>query len=90
MLAMASKEASVKTTSSKPAPTVTPSKNSGKAWWASYDAVHYLLLPWNDFQSPLLAYGLTGVPRNARLVENPKRLVYLECGNNKNSSGKKF
>ncbi|XP_027142993.1 inhibitor of Bruton tyrosine kinase [Larimichthys crocea] len=32
MLAMANKEASVESTASKPTPTVTPSKSSGKAW----------------------------------------------------------
>lgn len=32
ILAMANKEASVESTASKPTPTVTPSKSSGKAW----------------------------------------------------------
>lgn len=35
MLAMANKEASVESSASKPTPTGTPSKSSGKAWWVS-------------------------------------------------------
>lgn len=74
LLAMANKEASVESTASKPAPTVTPSKSSGKAWAAAVQSppsscsFRALL---EEEENCLIRVGQTGVHRGQNAQGSP-------------------
>ncbi|XP_068425701.1 inhibitor of Bruton tyrosine kinase [Clinocottus analis] len=67
MLAMANKEASVESTASKPTPTVTPSKSSGKAWATAVQSppssCSFRALLLEEEESRLIRAGQTGAQR---------------------------
>uniref|UniRef100_A0A8C4E2N5 Inhibitor of Bruton agammaglobulinemia tyrosine kinase n=1 Tax=Dicentrarchus labrax TaxID=13489 RepID=A0A8C4E2N5_DICLA len=74
MLAMANKEASVESTASKPTPTVTPSKSSGKAWATAVQSppsscsFRALL---EEEKNRLIGVGQTGVQRGQGAQGSP-------------------
>lgn len=74
MLALASKETSVESTASKPAPAVTPSKTSGKAWATAVQSppsscsFRALL---EEEENRLIRAGQTGTPRGHVAVGSP-------------------
>ncbi|CAN9514113.1 unnamed protein product [Ophioblennius macclurei] len=74
MLAMASKETSVESTASKPTPTVTPSKSSGKAWAIAVQSptsscsFRALL---EEEENRLIRVGQPGTPRAQPAVGSP-------------------
>ncbi|XP_035527908.1 inhibitor of Bruton tyrosine kinase [Morone saxatilis] len=74
MLAMANKEASVESTASKPTPTVTPSKSSGKAWAKAVQSppsscsFRALL---EEEKNRLIGVGQTGVQRGQGAQGSP-------------------
>ncbi|XP_059195458.1 inhibitor of Bruton tyrosine kinase [Centropristis striata] len=85
MLAMANKEASVESTASKPTPTVTPSKSSGKAWATAVQSppsscsFRALL---EEEESRLIRVGQTGAQRVQGAQVSPvtaTRRVTFKC-----------
>ncbi|XP_076592864.1 inhibitor of Bruton tyrosine kinase [Chaetodon auriga] len=87
MLAIANKEASVEYTASKPTPTVTPSKSSGKAWATavqsppSSSSFRALL---EEEEKRLIRVGQAGVQRGQSVQGSPvtpaARRVTFKCG----------
>ncbi|XP_026149357.1 inhibitor of Bruton tyrosine kinase isoform X2 [Mastacembelus armatus] len=74
MLAMASKEASVEAASSKPAPTVTPSKSSGRAWATAAQPIpssYSFRAVLDEEENRLISVGQTGSQRGQAAQGSP-------------------